>query len=539
MKYDIFISYRRVGGFEMAKLLSDALRRKGYRVFMDVEGLKGGKFNEQLYTVMDNCNNVLLICSKDCFARCNDEEDWVRKEIAHALNNKKVIIPVVMDGFTFPSKDKLPEDIRGILEYEAFTPSREMFQESVNRLCKRYITGGAYYGRMVTGAAIACAVVCVAGALIYMNINKSDYSKPVNESSQNAITSGNTVEIKESEAVSLADGTSDGANNSDSVEGTTTAEIKPLVDPIKVTIEPVRLESKDAYRSRIKEVTGQEIIFSEYLDCNGDGNYEMFALVGDRNNYQADFDYYEGDVWYIDRGEENCILTDFRMRNMDVVRMGKDKIVTMEEIFTTGSLTHLWSVNNNKPYELEISQTGGSLVINNENDIIMIVSDYDFMWMRTFENYHWTDKLMGGHTWKPYYFFYEDGEIMEYGGLSITKEQFLKLKGASDILDMIQGDGYHIEDIYYHENNRIMINVRSYKIDGDKILDSYNDEYIEKECEIQAYFLVYNIVDGTLKELNSSEKENYMYYGDSPYLEGIYNKNVASSVVSYPKTFPY
>ena len=42
MKYDIFISYRRVGGFDTAKHLNDLLVRDGYKVSFDVYTL----FNE-------------------------------------------------------------------------------------------------------------------------------------------------------------------------------------------------------------------------------------------------------------------------------------------------------------------------------------------------------------------------------------------------------------------------------------------------------------------------------------------------------------
>lgn len=41
-KYDIFISYRRDGGYETAQLLYDSLKQLGYRVSFDMETLRGG-----------------------------------------------------------------------------------------------------------------------------------------------------------------------------------------------------------------------------------------------------------------------------------------------------------------------------------------------------------------------------------------------------------------------------------------------------------------------------------------------------------------
>ena len=48
-KYEIFLSYRRDGGMDTATLLSQTLKNKGYRVFLDVESLRSGAFNTKLY----------------------------------------------------------------------------------------------------------------------------------------------------------------------------------------------------------------------------------------------------------------------------------------------------------------------------------------------------------------------------------------------------------------------------------------------------------------------------------------------------------
>jgi len=46
--HDIFISYRRDGGEYLAGRVKDALRSRGFSVFMDVEDLKSWKFYEAL-----------------------------------------------------------------------------------------------------------------------------------------------------------------------------------------------------------------------------------------------------------------------------------------------------------------------------------------------------------------------------------------------------------------------------------------------------------------------------------------------------------
>lgn len=49
MKYDVFISYRRDGGDILAMLLYNRLKDDGYNPFYDIETLRSGRFNEQLY----------------------------------------------------------------------------------------------------------------------------------------------------------------------------------------------------------------------------------------------------------------------------------------------------------------------------------------------------------------------------------------------------------------------------------------------------------------------------------------------------------
>ena len=46
--YDIFISYRREGGYDTAKHLNDLLVRDGYIVSFDIDTLRSGDFDTQL-----------------------------------------------------------------------------------------------------------------------------------------------------------------------------------------------------------------------------------------------------------------------------------------------------------------------------------------------------------------------------------------------------------------------------------------------------------------------------------------------------------
>ena len=108
-KYDIFLSYRRDGGAETVKHLRDTLTERGYSVFLDVESLRAGAFNTELYRVIGECRDFLLILPPGGLDRCGNKEDWIRLEIEYAAEKGKNIVPIMLRGFAFP--ETLPESI--------------------------------------------------------------------------------------------------------------------------------------------------------------------------------------------------------------------------------------------------------------------------------------------------------------------------------------------------------------------------------------------------------------------------------------------
>jgi hypothetical protein len=116
MEYDVFISYRREGGYTTAKHLFDLLSRDGYKVSFDIDTLTNGDFDVELLKRIDECKDFIIILDKNVFDRCfsaDKKHDWLRNELAYALEKEKNIIPVMLEGFTeFPQN--LPEDIADV-----------------------------------------------------------------------------------------------------------------------------------------------------------------------------------------------------------------------------------------------------------------------------------------------------------------------------------------------------------------------------------------------------------------------------------------
>ena len=131
-KHDIFISCRRDGGEYTAKILRDRLEELGYKVFFDVEPPRSGGFDAGLYPAIDECRDFLLILSPNALDRCEDQDDWVRCEVEHALRRKKNVVPIMLWGFSFP--ETLPDSIAALRNKDGPEVNTQSFDALTDRL---------------------------------------------------------------------------------------------------------------------------------------------------------------------------------------------------------------------------------------------------------------------------------------------------------------------------------------------------------------------------------------------------------------------
>lgn len=135
-KYDVFLSYRRSSGSQLASLLKVHLQLRGLNVFLDVTGLGGGKFDDALLTTITNSSNMVTVLSPNCLDRCIGDltgQDWVHKELAHAIDSGVHIVPV-MDNFVWPDKDTLPSAIKSLSTMNGVKWSHEYQEACVDKL---------------------------------------------------------------------------------------------------------------------------------------------------------------------------------------------------------------------------------------------------------------------------------------------------------------------------------------------------------------------------------------------------------------------
>lgn len=121
MKYDIFISYRRDGGEDKARLVNKKLKEMGYKVFFDHDAALRGQFETIIKSAIEVSKVVVLVLSKDCFHRCVYKEDFVRKELEYAIKCGHSIVPVFPKGDIEKYEDlfkvpNLPLDIASLVK---------------------------------------------------------------------------------------------------------------------------------------------------------------------------------------------------------------------------------------------------------------------------------------------------------------------------------------------------------------------------------------------------------------------------------------
>ena len=117
----MFVSYRREDTISEANQIHWLLRSRfgPNSVFLDMESIPFGiDFREKLSQAIDACDVVLALIGVDWLRpdqhgarRLDNPDDYVRMELALALQRGKPIIPVLVNLATMPRPDDLPADL--------------------------------------------------------------------------------------------------------------------------------------------------------------------------------------------------------------------------------------------------------------------------------------------------------------------------------------------------------------------------------------------------------------------------------------------
>ena len=154
MKHSIFISYRRDDAEgEAGRLYDDLTRAYGNdSVFMDVAGIAPGlDFRKAIDDNVAGCGVFLAIIGSQWAAitgsdgkrRLDDDNDFVRLEIASALARNIAVIPVLVHDARMPHPEQLPDNIKDLAYRNSVEISHARWNSDVQLLIdalKQYVT---------------------------------------------------------------------------------------------------------------------------------------------------------------------------------------------------------------------------------------------------------------------------------------------------------------------------------------------------------------------------------------------------------------
>ncbi len=141
----IFINYRRQDSEGYVGRLYDFLAQHFERgdIFMDVDSIKpGADFVTTIEEAVANCDILLAVIGPQ-WASIADEagnqrlaqwNDFVHLEIATALKQNKLVVPVLVGRARMPAPTEIPDDLAGLVRRNAIELSHQRFVADVERL---------------------------------------------------------------------------------------------------------------------------------------------------------------------------------------------------------------------------------------------------------------------------------------------------------------------------------------------------------------------------------------------------------------------
>lgn len=137
----VFISYRRTNS-AWALAIYQNLTANGYDVFFDYLNIPSGDFEKIILENIKSRAHFIVILTPSALDRCKEPDDWLRREIETAINEKRNIIPLMLESFDFGSPATL-ESLTGKLEnlkkYNALRVPSEYFFEAMAKLREQFL----------------------------------------------------------------------------------------------------------------------------------------------------------------------------------------------------------------------------------------------------------------------------------------------------------------------------------------------------------------------------------------------------------------
>ncbi len=109
----VFISYRR-RNVPWALAIWQNLTQHGYDVFFDFSGIASGDFEQAILGNIEARAHFLVLLTPYALEGCVKPDDWLLREIEHAIDVRRNIVPLMLEGFSF-GKPRIKKQLTGNL----------------------------------------------------------------------------------------------------------------------------------------------------------------------------------------------------------------------------------------------------------------------------------------------------------------------------------------------------------------------------------------------------------------------------------------
>lgn len=137
----VFISYRRTN-VPWALAIFQNLTQHGYDVFFDYSGIASGDFETVILENIRARAHFLVILTPSALERCGEPGDWLRREIETALESRRNIVPLMLEGFDFGTPtiaSQLTGTLSPLKHYNALNVPADYFLAAMERLRDRFL----------------------------------------------------------------------------------------------------------------------------------------------------------------------------------------------------------------------------------------------------------------------------------------------------------------------------------------------------------------------------------------------------------------
>lgn len=224
-------------------------------------------------------------------------------------------------------------------------------------------------------------------------------------------------------------------------------------------------------------------------DFDGDGTEELAAVYGNRSEALLD-DLCHGTVWYASGDKAESFFSEWDWLAPTLVTSQGKTFIKMEQCAVSDSCSHYLIINNSTAEVFPTPIVQGLYPDGEYGDFTGLHSTYD----ASIDIFPDEKPLGTGHTYKPYWFYLENGQLEEYFGEEITSEEFLSYNGAENVLKKAEENGGADITILKRGNGTITVSYRIYGESGTSyrnrnIVLKYRGAEVFEETEDEGAYL--------------------------------------------------